>query len=369
MKMEAKADRKAVKKAVKKAAKKVSKKSYPSLAHAAMAMSDYIKTILDPVNVVGVRIPDEVTLPSFTCQVLTKFTLSPNTGAGGNTGAGFWRVLGSSLSATGYATLAASATVNQYGPAVGQASPWATQFNSQSSSYRLVSAKATMTYLGSPNNVTGRFLLAFVPPNALLATLSGNVALSGAAAGQNLLQAINLVDVPASKLYAEARFIPIDDQARSYETTGSSANSTLRGPSSGMTYGQFIGILDGCPVGTGSIEVNIWENYECIPQTSLVNLVQPHASLSDPLEMAAASNIIASVPTIPSMQSPVDQLAATAQAAPSSLGNAATSTKTSSVTEAPSSGTFTDKILSSANGLFDTAKKAAPLIGEIAALL
>lgn len=363
--------KKEVKKIAKKAVKKAMKGAYPSLQHAAVGESAYLKTILDPVNVVGVKIPDEVTTPSYTVQTLTKFILTTNSGAGGNIGAGFWRIVGSTLGATGYATLAASATAQQYGPAVAVASPWAIQFVSQCASYRLVSAKATMTYLGAPNNVSGRFLLAFVSPYSLLATTAGNVALSGVGAGQNLLQNDKLVDVPASKLYAEARYVPLDPLAASYETSGSNAFNTQR--AGAATYGQFIGILDGAPTGQ-SIEVNIWENYECIPQTSLVNLVEPTPSLSDPMEMAAAANVLSSVPTIPTMQSLPDMLNGSAQAAPTgvmsalSLGNSASSTKAPQVTESSEAG-FTEKLLSGAGSLIDAGRKALPLVTSIAAML
>ena len=361
-----KVEKKAVKKATKKAVKEAVKGKYSSVSHMAVRESPYLKTILDPVNEVGVKIPDEITTPSFTVQVLTKFVLTSNTGAGGNTGAGFWRILGSSTLANGYAVLPASATAAQYGPASGVNSPWATQFGSQCASYRLVSAKCTMTYLGSPNNASGRFLLAFVSPYNLLTSVAGNVALSGAGAGQNLLQCDKLVDVPASKLYAECRYVPLDPIARSYETQGSAAYSSLRG-SGQTTYGQFIGVLDGCPV-SQNIEVNIWENYECVPQTNLVNLVQPTPSLSDPIEMAAAANVLASVPTVPTMQSLNDVIGGTAQTAPTGLGNSATATKAPSMTEREEA-PFMDKVMKGASSLIEQGKKAVPLITEIAAML
>jgi len=257
-KMLEKVEKKAVKKAAKKAVKKdVKQGKYSSVSHMAIRESAYLRTILDAVNNVGVKIPDEVTTPSFTVQVLTKFVVTSNTGAGGNTGCGFWRILGGSSAAVGQSTLAASATANQYA-ATGLVNPWATQFNTQCASMRLVSAKCTMTYLGSPNNASGRFLIAFISPYNLMSTVSGNVALSGVGAGQNLLANDKLVDVPASKLYAECRYVPLDPIARSYETSGSTAYGTLRG-SGNLTYGQFIGILDGCPV-SQNVEVNIWEN-------------------------------------------------------------------------------------------------------------
>jgi len=366
-----KSQKKEIKNVAKKAAKKQAKKKikkYASLNHCAVGESAYLKTILDPVNYPGVKIPDEITVPTFVVQVLTKFIVTTATGTGGNTGAGFYRTLGSTTTGagSGYATLAPSATAQQYTP-TGSSTPWSTTLVAQAAACRLVSAKATMSYLGSPNNAQGRVLMGFIPPMAPLQsqTSAGTfsaVALSGVGVGQNLLQLPNLVDVPAAKLYGEVRYLPSDDISRVYEVSGSLAVGTQR-PSNHVTYGAFVGIMDGAVV-SQSIEVNIWENYEVQPITSLVNIVQPTPSLSDPMEMAVASNVASSVPGLTGMQTLRDQQAGTSQQV--ITGNKATGTMAVHSAAGPS---FIDKVFGGLNMAIDTGMKALPLASAVAAML
>jgi len=335
-------------------------------------ISSYLRTILDPVNYPGVKIPDEVTAPSYTVQVLTKFLVGTNvgtSGAAGNTGAGFIRTLGNTSAANvAFATLVPGTVLNTYVPTA-STSGWAAAFIAQCTSSRLVSAKATMTYLGAPNNASGRFILAFCPPN------DPSPPQTSAGVFQNqvtttVAQKPFAVDVPASKMLAEVRYVPSDDISRSYEFSSSMAISTLRGPSTqnNATYGSFVGIVDGTPI-SQAIEVNIWENYECIALSNLVNLVQPTASLSDPLEMAVVSNVISSNPTIPMSQNLSDSMAGTAQQT-TVKGSLTTSATQGGVTlhkrEEPS---FMDKILGFADKAIDIGKKALPVAAGIAALL
>jgi hypothetical protein len=371
-------DKKEVKKVAKKmakrhAAKVESKRNQgQSVPHGpALAQSSYLRTILDAVNNPGVKIPDDVTTPSYTFQTLTKFIISSTTGAGGNTGAGFYRTLGNTrtVASTGYATLAPGATPAVYG-ATGVTSPWAAQLATQTQSTRLVSAKATMTYLGTPLSASGRFLLAFLPPgrNNSYQSAAGAFLSAGLV---TLVALPNLADVPAAKAYAEARYVPLDPVSRSYEVSDSLAIGTLRSdPAYTLlaTYGAFLGIIDGCAAGV-DIEVNIWENYEAIPQSSLVNLVQPTPSLSDPIEMAVVSNVVSSAPSIPILQSSKQSLGV-AQAAP--IGTDTTSAepvksghKITKSDDVP----FMDKMFGWAGKGIDLAIKAAPVVAGIAALL
>jgi len=356
-----KSEKKAVKKAVKKQVKKLSGKH-----SAALSYSAYVRTILDAVNNPGVKIPDEITTPSYTVQVLTKFLLTTAAGTAPNTqvGAGFGRILGKTITSAGYSVYQPNNVASQYaGTSV--ANPWAASLASQARSVRLVSAKATMQYLGAPNNASGRFLLSFVPPNDPL--LSGNAAtgIESAAITPTILAQEPLVaDVPASKLYAECRYLPTDPISRSYELINSTAVGTNRNPASALlcTYGGFWGMVDGAPAGQ-SVEVNIWENYEVVPLNNLVNLAEPTPSHSDPLELAAASNLISDVPQMAVLQGP-DQARGTAQAA-NGL-NATTAVKQVEENDEPS---FMDKMFSGLNMAVDVGKKALPIASAVAALL
>jgi hypothetical protein len=170
---------------------------------------------------------------------------------------------------------------------------------------------------------------------------------------------------------AEVRYVPSDDISRSYEFSSSLAIATLRGPSTqnNATYGTFVGLIDGAPI-SQTIEINIWENYECIALNNIVNLVQPTASLSDPLEMAVVSNIVSSNPTIPMSQKLSDSMAGTAQNADPIPGSLTTSAVGGGISlhkrEEP---TFMDKVLGFADKAIDIGKKSLPLVAGIAALL
>jgi hypothetical protein len=236
-----------------------------------------------------------------------------------------------------------------------------------------------MTNLSSPNNVQGRQFMAFVAPSQACTT-SGGAVWPQTAAGTftavisetALLQLPYLADVPASKLYAEARYLPSDDISRCYESQSSVAVGTLRGPLAAAlpTYGGFCGIWDGAQAVSQLIEVNIWENYECIPVSSLVGLSQPTASLSDPIEMAVASNAISSFPQIAVEQSLPDALAGTAQVS-ATPGTLTTSVKGSGATfvDEDKSPSLMQKLLGGIGAAVDVGKKVLPIAAELGAML
>jgi len=353
-----KSEKKAVKKAAKKAVKKQMKKHAGRHAAAANS-SNYLATIMDPVNCPGVKIPDDVTTPSFTVQTLTKVVVSANAGAGGNTGCGFVANLGSTgAGGNNSATLQAGAVANQYVP-TGFSPAWQAGFVNQSAAQRLVSAKLTASYLSSPLNATGRMLGGFCPP--------GNTALGQANVNQSLTNLIQnlpaLVDLPASKGYMECRYIPMDPIARSYEVSGSSAVAGLRGPASAnlATYG-FIGVIvDGVPAGA-QVEFNLWQNWEVLAASNINNLAQPTCSHSDPIEMASVGNLLSSAPTASALQNPAEAITGTATT--TAGGNAATR-----VTQAPEDEPFMDRMLRGAGQMVDYAQRAAPIVSSLLALI
>jgi hypothetical protein len=248
---------------------------------------------------------------------------------------------------------------------------WGTQLQAQANQTRLVSAKATITYLGSPNNAQGRFLLAFIPPNNQPGGLQNAVGVFTATIPTGLIVTSTfLADVPAAQLYAEARYVPIDPIALSYENTATYAIGSVRAapsPSFLPTYGTFVGVVDGAVAGQ-SIEVNIWENYECVATSNLVNLVQPTPSLSDPIEMAVASNVISMTPMLPILQGTKDAQAKTAQAV-STMPAGTQTTSTAARTESKEGPSFMDKVFSGIGQTIDLGMKALPLVDAIGAML
>jgi len=383
---EKKALKKAAKKAVKKQVRKQHKLSAVGQMHVpAMVASDYMHTLLDAINFPGVKIPDAVTTPSFTIQCLNRFTVSTNLGTGGNTGAGAYRTLGSTSSGgtAGYATLAAGTTANSYTP-TGLAVPWLSDV-ALAQSLRLVSAKMIVKYLASPNNATGRLLCAFLPPG-----IANYQAVGGGFTSINvstqLLVAPNLVDIPAAKGYAEVRYVPIDPIALAYENQGSLAINVNRpsfmSGSTMPTYGAFCFIADGLPV-SAQLECEIWENYECLAQTNLVNLVQPTASKSDPIELAAVTNLLADAPTLSATQDPAAAIVGNpfvnpggVDISPADVGPRAARlpsggrrvSRNSSINSVSSAGSFLADARGSMGDIFQDVAGVLPILGPLAGL-
>jgi hypothetical protein len=380
-------EKKAMKKVAKKAAKKQLKKlSRGQMVHGpAMVGSDYMHTLMDAINFPGVKIPDAVTTPSFTIQCLNRFTVSTTLGTGGNTGAGAYRTLGSTYATgtLGYATLAPSATANVYTP-TGVTLPWLADV-ALAQSLRLVSAKMIVKYLASPNNATGRLLLAFLPPG--IANYQQDAASGGAFVSINvstqLLTTPNLVDIPAAKGYGEVRYVPIDPIALAYENQGSLAiNINRPRPLTAVylpTYGAFCVIADGLPV-SAQLEVEIWENYECLSQANLVNLVQPTASKSDPIELAAVTNLLADAPTLSATQDPAAALVGNpfvspggVDISPADISNRAARVpsggrrvaRNTAINEMPSAGQFLMDARSNMGDIFQDVAGVLPILGPL----
>jgi len=358
----------AVKAVAKKKAKKVVAKSGMGVGQHAAALnySSYLRTLLDPVNNPGVKIPDEVTTPSYTVQTLDKRIVptAAGTGAGaGTVGAGYALLIGCTNNANGGGTFVPGTAAGVYA-----ATPFTPSFvsalNANAQMARPVSAKVTCSYLGAPNNASGRIVIGFIPPGDASLTWSAAGAPAAALSISTLLSRYTVADIPAAKLYGEARYIPIDPIARSYQVTGDPAVG-FRSPASSniITFGALYAFVDGAPAGQ-SVEFNVWINWELLPNTNLVSIIQPTCSCSDPLEIAAVSNVLGENPTIPAMQSS-DQLLGTAQAAPSgTVTQMVEPARTSD--ESPS---FMDSFFRNAGKAIEVGKKAAPYVASLAALL
>jgi hypothetical protein len=363
--MSMKAEKKDLKKVAKKAAKKAVKYSKYNGRHSAvMNHSRYMATIVDAVNNPGEKIPDANATPSFCVQVLTRVIVTTTTGTGGNTGCGFGLILGKTILTANGSTYSPGAIAGSYTGVNVSASSWGTTLVNSARATRLVSAKITAQYLGAPNNASGRFVISFVSPGD--ANFGGSAAsgieTASISVGALAAEALS-ADVPASKLYCEARYLPSDDISRTYEVTGSSACGTTRGPQASnlLTYGAFFVILDGAPV-SQSVEICVWQNFECLPNFNSYSLSNPVASYSDPIELAAVSNALNEAPQISASQSS-DQERATAQSLPNGISPSVRPQPQ------PSGPSFLDKVMSVADKAIDVGTKYAPQIASIAALL
>jgi len=331
-----------------------------SASRMALMHSRYLNSVLDPFNECGARIPDEITAPSFPSQTIIKYiaTAQPASGAG-NVGTGLAVVVGQATStyALKLCSLLPNAVANQYVTGnISTAWPGGSQIVTIGSMARIVSAALSVQVLGSLNNNQGRILIGYLPPGSPLQSISTATTVTLV---ETFAQATYLADIPASKVIGRALWLPLDDIARSYCPPGFDTKTAARGQvSSGFSYqfGQLFCIVDGLTAGV-QVEFQIAENWEIIPASNQLNIVQANASKSDPLEMACASNFLADNPTV-------------AQHQPESL----------QITGTPSSGmvhtggrdagpSFLDSVMSGLSGGLKVAKKIAPFAAELLALL
>lgn len=330
-----------------------------STARVALQHSKYLNSIIDPANEPGAKIPDEITAPSYTAQTVTKIVLPVLAGtSGGSTtyGVGLEYLVGAATASASqkYNTLAPTTSAATYAATAG-AGTWApgAQLSAAAQSARPVSCGMYVSVQGSPNTIQGRMLVGFLPPTD---PLIGNMSAGNSVSVAGVAAATYVVDVPVPKAFARAVYVPLDDIARSYLVTGTSTYNTQR--PAAFQYGALFALLDGFqnPATYGvNVEFTIIENWELIPASNQLNITQPEASHSDPLEMAAASNVISSIPTLPVLQSPADTIVGAPQ-----VGMRATAK------DHPS---FIDKVFAGFEKGFGIAKKVAPIAAQLLAVL
>lgn len=335
---------------------------------AALRTSAYLNSIIDPMNCPGAKIPDEITAPSFTAQAVTKYLLTGVYNATATTcGVGISVVVGSTspTNSSKYRLITPTgATAGNYITVAGTGTNTpGQQIASIASNARPVSAGLFVQCYGAANTMQGRILIGFVPPNDPL-----EAALSSA--GQNvpastLANTTYVAEVAATRAYARAVWVPIDPIARSYlvsaSDTFSGASNVGSGARKGVnatvcTYGQMFALVDGMDnAAPYNVEFTLVENYELLPLNQQTNIVQASSSQSDPLELAAASNVIASVPRLPVAQVPKE----TATGSPV-IGMRPISTNHPS---------FMDKIMGGLGKALEVGKVVAPAAAQIMAML
>jgi hypothetical protein len=371
--------KKETKKVVKKAVEKTMGKKFAGVHSMALRQSTYLATLMDPWNVVGEKIPDDVTTPSFTFQTVTRVLATTLAPAAGPAGFGCTVPVGVSYEpATNVTGTAAYAFVPQASSAVYQlvsarnyfstAQPWIVPIQSVAAVARPVSAELNVNIYGSPNSITGRLLIGYAPPGAGNQTGVGTNEASLFTAGANwsaatLLQTFTVAEIPAAKLFARSRYLPTDPLSRQYLQTGFQMTVNNRGTGCGSQYGTLFCIWDGAPVGQ-SVEFIAVQNWEAIPSSSTLNMMTPTVSKSDPIELSAASNIVAAAPTLSVMQSSSATISGTPFEAQKSVAHRVTEQSSDTV-----GSSFMDKALGFGDSLIAFGKKAAPIVGKVAPLI
>jgi len=284
-----------------------------------LSKSPYFQTLVAPWTVSGVKIPDEITTPSFPVEqemriVNTVITDSSNM----NNYFGVAIIIGSVGTALDYYTLTGSAadiwTWSRGGSISGSS-----DLQNVTSAVRPVSAGVTCTYTGNDTNDQGRFVAGFYPGGSTPLNYNGtdwvtlpngpNAMLSGGA------QAPYLIDVPINRKFVELRYAPSDPLALVYGNYGQVPRRSAVNPTNSAAYGIFIITGTGLAAGSAgaSFATNFYQNLECLPASSKTSLQESQASFSDPLELAHVTNTVATMPEFNIMQSVDDSLTGAAE--------------------------------------------------------
>lgn len=232
--------------------------------------SYYLKSIIDPFNFPGSKIPDQVTLPSATSQCVYRFQSTVN--AQGV--AGVWVQMGNTSLSSGLQTCATTATAGALTWNAAATKSYSVNFQGVAQSRRIVSGFVSYEYQGAPLNRKGRAILDFegYQSNFISTPPSDSASMLFRPYSEDL----NVAERP----FGMVRYIPQDTGALTYFSATSSAAQGVCGV-----------VIDGAVPGD-IVEFTILENYEFIPANNAINLIDPTPSVSDPIEMSIASNAI-----------------------------------------------------------------------------
>lgn len=274
-----------VKAQAKKKAKKVVKKelgralgSGPAgLAAFHAARSAWLNSIMDPFSHFGAKIPDSVTSPSFPLHCVQRFQNAIYTN--GVSGAAY--IVGGSAGSL-YTVSGGTATALTW--ASGAAPTYMTNLAPFSDTVRTVSCGLAVSFQGSPLNASGRIITFWNPG---ITGLSGFPYVNPS----TVLAFSNARSIPLSKGYSQVINLPQDSRTLFYQVPLYTV--AAGSPAKGFLYIA----IDGAPVGS-IVEFTLVENFEVIPNTSSLNLVQPTASSSDPFDFSLTSNFVADHPDL-----------------------------------------------------------------------
>lgn len=350
------------KKQTKKTAKKQAKKT---VARAARRMglidfSPYLRSLLDPINEWGAKIPDTQTAPSFVVHCVQRLQVTLATAGAGPIAAGIFMQLADLRTVAGNcnnSTWTGGAAASQLA-GINFEKSYAATVSSIAQSLRPVSAAVYMAYQGSPLNAKGRVTVALIPPTQVPQTLPP------VDVNADVQTLPYLSTLPANVGFAEVKYLPIDPLSKSYCITSAGRIAPfVRGSAAvfAATYGALYILLDGGTAGD-IVEFTIVENFECLPQLQATNLSSPTPSKSDPIEMAAVDNLISSKPNLA-----VTQDLASTQARTAVTQNQSALTPVSHDPKKHESGLM-DSVLKALGVGLDFAVGAAPKVAKLASI-
>lgn len=273
--------------------------------------SPYLRTILDPSQYFGIKIPDSITTPSFPIhgQHVSASSYAPVLGTGSSAGNYYWAVaiaIGSIGNSTiGYNNLndisflsAVASDAITWGGAgfLAIAKQYAATVAGSCSLTRPVSCLATAKYLGNALTAAGRLGASYYPGGSLNGALPTSIT--------SLSSAPYYTTTEAGKLFIEGRYVPSDPTALSYAPTNVAATrNNGTGAPTGNQYGVLILWGAGLPAAT-AFEYDIYENLEGVPANATTSINATSPSWSDPIELAGVSNALAEQPEISIAQNP-----------------------------------------------------------------
>jgi hypothetical protein len=380
-------DKKIVKQEVKDIAKKKAKKvikkqeqKQPLNERQRLAkMSPYFASLMDPLNVSGAKIPDACMIPTGTAKLVQRVQVPIDSGGvcgillcvgreytfDGSTPEDYYVISSLSSAASRPPRLGKSKigkskeggtqvkkiAVTPTPPSplyyTGYTKSGGLQFQSNVDRARIVSACLYCTYQGSPLNAKGRFISMFCGGSTGQDLTPSSTAL--------LLSQFPIINTyPASKGFCMSRYLPMDESSYLFSGVNPPSNTDSD------AYGFCMIVLDGGNPGD-VVEFTMVENFEFVPNSSVLNYVQATPSYNDPIELASVGNTISNDQFI-AVQAPVKDILA---GSPSSTPPQAMALQ-SADEHAKGSG-FLDSFINGVSKAWDVGSKIAKEVPAIAA--
>jgi hypothetical protein len=378
------------KKKVKKDVAKVLNKG--KFSNNVLAMSGYFQTLVDPFNCVGEKIPDFVNYPSSTFSLVYKqgYTLP----ASGNGSVAFG-VLGNATNTSGSLvpvrwlnpvmglTLFPLGMVNITGPTTTDLFPAATstgfflpQWTAAAgvptvySKARLVSAGFAIDYMGAALASKGTITIVSLPRNHFRSVVgAGPLSL-------NLVQnSPGARIIPINRLTGgSCVYHPVDTRSLEYVdlnlTYDNSSLTTFLSAEAALGAEVYV-ILQGATSGD-QFQITAVLNYEGIPYSGALNLIQSTKSRADPIELSMTMNAIEDIPKAHEGTDAVQGIATGEHlqlpAASSPNHSSMTTTEASVSGDPEESPTFMEKLLGDAGSLSSAVNKGVQFANKFAPL-
>lgn len=314
-------------KQLKKAEKKAVNSMYKDapVSAALLPESHYFRTLADPFNVHGEKIPDSISYPSSTFTIVNRRVLTLGSdgngavayGIIGNTGNCCGSLVpviwlndsvftGAKTFGLGMITTGAGATslTNLFSTSAGLVNntflpQWTDSTNAQGvpslfKKTRLVSAGVAIEYLGTMLNAKGRMTIVSCPRNTFRTQVSSA---GGVITLAQLQQQVDVKIIPINKLKAgTVTYHPIDLESFDYTDMDQKVDNTsqLLGMEQHLG-GEFYIVIDGAEA-SATCQITEVFNYEGIARLGTLQVMSASPSRSDPIELSMAMNAIQDVP-------------------------------------------------------------------------